>query len=126
MNSSDKDTPSTWRKYHKSLCHSCQATCCTMPVEVRLEDLVRLGYTTPEDFLSSLKKSVQSLKKQGLIKSYREKTGLFMLEQKANGDCIFLDSKTRQCTIYEKRPQTCRDFPARIGRKPGYCPYNKK
>lgn len=25
--------------------------------------------------------------------------------------CMFLDQKTRQCTIYESRPQICRDFP---------------
>ncbi len=25
--------------------------------------------------------------------------------------CMFLDQKTRQCTVYEARPQICRDFP---------------
>lgn len=25
--------------------------------------------------------------------------------------CTFLDKQTRQCTIYEARPQICRDFP---------------
>jgi len=25
--------------------------------------------------------------------------------------CMFLDQKTRQCTVYDARPQICRDFP---------------
>jgi hypothetical protein len=28
-----------------------------------------------------------------------------------NGDCIFFDSQTRLCTVYEDRPQQCRTWP---------------
>lgn len=62
----------------------------------------------------------------GVISSYREGTDLFMLTQKANGDCYFLDLKTRFCTVYDKRPSTCRNFPAIQGTRQGFCPAEKK
>ena len=37
------DRLETWAKYHKGLCDSCQAVCCTMPAEVRIADLVRFA-----------------------------------------------------------------------------------
>ncbi|MGL5669527.1 MAG: YkgJ family cysteine cluster protein, partial [Shewanella sp.] len=36
------DDLSTWQKYRKGLCDSCHATCCTLPVEVTVSDLVRM------------------------------------------------------------------------------------
>lgn len=91
-----------------------------MPVEVKWEDLLRLGVVEESD-QSSMKKTVKKLIKQGVITSYRQSTGLFMLTQKSNRDCYFLDLKTRLCTVYEKRPGVCREFPS-IGPRPGYCP----
>ena len=38
----DVDRPETWTRYRSGLCNGCAANCCTMPVEVRLPDLVRL------------------------------------------------------------------------------------
>jgi len=29
----------------------------------------------------------------------------------ANGDCVFFDSQTRKCTVYENRPRQCRTWP---------------
>ncbi len=29
----------------------------------------------------------------------------------ANYDCVFLDSKTRKCTVYKARPRQCRTWP---------------
>ena len=29
----------------------------------------------------------------------------------ANGDCIFFDPPTRQCTLYQARPRQCRTWP---------------
>jgi Fe-S-cluster containining protein len=43
----------------------------------------------------------------------------------ASGDCIFLDTGTRRCTIYRQRPETCRNHP-QVGPKPGYCAFRKK
>lgn len=97
-----------------------------MPVEVKLSDLIRIGLVTEDEASSSLRKLTNRLKKEGIIESYRQGTEMFMLTQKANEDCYFLDSQTRLCTIYEKRPDTCRDFPSRMGTRVGYCPHRSK
>lgn len=122
----DKDRPSTWKKYDASFCQNCMAGCCAMPVEVKGEDLVRLNLITTDELQNSIKKATKKLKKNGIISSYREGTDFFMLAQKPNGDCYFLDSKTRDCTVYRNRPETCRDFPAVKGARTGYCPSVKK
>jgi Fe-S-cluster containining protein len=28
-----------------------------------------------------------------------------------NGDCVFFDTKTRKCSVYEQRPRQCRTWP---------------
>jgi Fe-S-cluster containining protein len=33
------------------------------------------------------------------------------LREHANGDCVYLDAKTRRCTIYPVRPKQCRTWP---------------
>lgn len=33
------------------------------------------------------------------------------LVEYANGDCVFFDSKSRKCDIYEHRPRQCRTWP---------------
>ena len=66
------------------------------------------------------------LKKDGIISSYREGTDFYMITQRPNGDCYFLDGRTRFCTVYEKRPDTCRDFPATLGTRVGFCPAERK
>lgn len=118
----NKDKPWTWIKYKNDICNNCIGTCCTMPLEVLATDLIRLGLTGPEEVDESPKKLAKRLIKEKVLASYREKTGLFMLQQKQNGDCYFLDSKTRLCTQYDNRPQVCRNFPESIGPRLGYCP----
>lgn len=39
-----------------------------------------------------------------------ERDGGRFLDQRGNGACAALDPATMLCTIYESRPQTCRDF----------------
>jgi len=97
-----------------------------MPVEVKSFDLIRLGVTTEDEINHSIKKAAKRMKKDGIIISYREGTDLFMLSQRPNGDCLFLHEKTRLCTVYDKRPDTCRDFPAKVGTRVGFCPSEKK
>ena len=36
--------------------------------------------------------------------------GVRCMDQQSDGACVALDPATRLCTIYEQRPQTCRDF----------------
>ena len=121
----DKDKPWTWIGYRDGLCQGCTGACCTMPVEVHSEDLVTLGVCSDDDLLGSRKKLVKQLQKQGVIQSYRESTGLWMLGARPNGDCYFLHTQTRLCTVYEKRPGVCRQFPS-IGPRPGFCPAQRQ
>ena len=93
-----------------------------MPVEVKIEDLLRLGCVSQDDLHASRRKLVNRLKREGVIQSYREVTQLFMLVQRVNDDCLFLHPQTRRCTVYEQRPDVCRQFPQTMGIRPGYCP----
>ncbi len=119
----DVDRPETWTRYRKGLCDSCAANCCTMPVEVRLADLVRLGLVDPFEAAHEEPKQIaKRLTKAGLLDHFNFKNEVFTLARRANGDCRFLDAVTRRCTVYEKRPQTCRLHP-QVGPRAGYCPY---
>lgn len=39
-----------------------------------------------------------------------EHAGARCMDQRGDGACVALDPVTLLCTIYEMRPQTCRDF----------------
>lgn len=122
---SDPDRLETWAKYHKGLCDTCQATCCQLPVEIKLDDLIRLGIL--DDFARDepLKNLAKQLKKQGVIEHFNQKKELFTITRLANNDCYFLDTKTRRCTVYTNRPNTCRNHP-QIGPRPNFCAYRPK
>lgn len=119
----NQDRPSTWIPYRPSNCLSCQAVCCKLPLEVRTPDLVRLGLATVDEAAAPSRLG-KRLVREGVVKSFRAATGLFMLEQKPNGDCRFL-GPDRRCTVYDIRPDTCRDFPSKVGPRVGFCPYRK-
>lgn len=96
-----------------------------MPVEVKLSDLIRLGVTDEDEAASGIKKLAKRLIREKIVVSYRAGTEFFMLAQRANNDCLYLHPITRLCTVYEKRPDTCRKFPE-IGPRPGYCPVGSR
>jgi len=121
----DIDDISTWSRYKKRLCSACRANCCTMPVEVTVADLIRMEVISAFDAGEPLKTLAKRLKKDGVIEHFSGKKQLFTIVRFANNDCFFLESETRKCRIYEKRPDTCRNHP-RIGPRPGYCPYEPK
>jgi Fe-S-cluster containining protein len=119
----DVDRPDTWTKYRSGLCDGCAANCCTMPVEVKLPDLVRLGLVDPfEAQHEPAKQIAKRLTKSGLIEHFNFKNSIYTLARRASGDCLYLDAVTRRCTVYEKRPNTCRLHP-QVGPRPGHCPY---
>ena len=68
------------------------------------------------------KQLAKRLKKSGLIDHFNFKHEIFTLARRANDDCIFLDQRSRRCTIYSQRPATCRNHP-QIGPRPGFCAY---
>jgi Fe-S-cluster containining protein len=122
----DVDRLDTWSRYRAGLCQGCAAHCCTMPVEVRLPDLVRLQLVDPFEAEHDAPKQIaKRLSKAGLIDHFNFKNSIFTLARRANGDCQFLDPHTRLCTVYERRPGTCRQHP-QVSPRPGYCPYGPK
>ncbi|TAK89412.1 MAG: YkgJ family cysteine cluster protein [Aquabacterium sp.] len=122
----DVDRTDTWTRYRNGLCDNCMANCCTMPVEVRLPDLVRLELVDPFEAEHEAPKQIaKRLTKAGLVQHFNFKYEVFTLARRANGDCHFLDAQTRRCKVYDKRPNTCRKHP-QIGPKPGYCPFGAK
>ena len=52
----DKDRPSTWKRFAAENCTRCRANCCSMPVEVKLADLLRLGIASADEAVNSIKK----------------------------------------------------------------------
>jgi Fe-S-cluster containining protein len=119
----DVENPKTWRRYRQGMCCDCRAGCCTLIVEVTGADLICLGLTDDWEVTHSIKSLIKRLKKEGIIKRYNFKTGIFVLEQNSQGECIFLDTK-QNCRVYEKRPMVCRKHPVEIGPRPGYCSYS--
>ncbi len=121
---SDPQKPSSWKAYQSGMCEGCWSGCCTLPLETSAYDLIRLGLITEDEAAASLKKVAKRLMKEGKIQSYRATTGIFIIQQRGGRDCIFLGEVDRRCTVYEKRPEVCRQFP-KIGPRPGFCPGEK-
>ncbi|TXR41362.1 YkgJ family cysteine cluster protein [Pseudomonas wenzhouensis] len=119
------DRLETWAKYTADMCHSCISSCCTLPVEVRLNDLIRLELVDEFERSEPPKNIAKRLQKDGIVERFNQKSGIFTLTRMSNNDCLFLDRKTRLCTVYEKRPDTCRHHP-KVGPRPGYCAYKPK
>ena len=116
----DKENPTSWKKYTSNSCKSCAATCCTMPIEVRWEDLVSLNLVAEDDLINPLKTIVARLKKEKVITAYREESGLFAMKQTSEGKCRYLVEN--RCSVYKNRPLVCRAFPLEMGWRHGFCP----
>ena len=112
----------TWMKFRNGLCDDCRASCCTMPTEVRISDLVRMGVVDAFEAEEPPKQIAKRLVKEGLVDHFSARNELFTLARLANEDCIYLDGRTRRCTIYPNRPEACRNHP-QVGPRPGYCAY---
>lgn len=111
-----------WTKYKPTLCKTCLGGCCTLPVEVNAADLDRMQLADSFLLEENPKKVAKQLKKDGIVEHYNSKKQLFTLARRADGSCQFYDKHRNRCTIYTRRPETCRNHPE-IGPKPGYCPY---
>ncbi|RZS56992.1 YkgJ family cysteine cluster protein [Sphaerotilus mobilis] len=122
----DVDRPITWTRYRRGLCDDCAANCCTMPVEVRLPDLVRLGLVDPFEAEHEAPRLIaRRLEKARVVERYHDRSGIFTLARRADGDCRYLDATSRRCTVYAQRPDTCRKHPE-VGPRPGHCPYGRR
>lgn len=117
------DDLSTWVKYKNGLCDDCHATCCTLPVEVNLSDLVRMALISEFEAEHEPPKNLaKQLTKQGIVEHFNFKTSIFTLTRMSNSDCLYLNRHTRRCTIYNQRPTTCRKHP-QVGPKANHCAY---
>jgi Fe-S-cluster containining protein len=114
----------TWLPYKKEMCETCVGSCCYMPVEIMIEDLLRLKILDEFHLELDLKDQTKVALKNPSIRRYTPSTKKFTLTQKPNGACYFLDKEGR-CSIYDLRPNACRNHP-RIGPKPNFCAYIKK
>ncbi|MFH0783490.1 MAG: YkgJ family cysteine cluster protein [Pseudomonadota bacterium] len=121
----DLENTATWAKYSSKLCDHCSASCCNLPVEVKVCDLVRMALMDEFSLEEDPKFIARRLMKERLVEHFHARTATFTLARRANGDCIYLDSSTRRCTIYANRPDTCRNHP-RIGPRAGYCAFRVK
>lgn len=121
----DIDNTATWAKYKKWLCDHCGASCCSLPVEVKPADLIRMDLMDEFELQDNVKHVAKRLMKQRQVEHFHAKTETFTLSRMANGDCLFLDSMTRRCTIYDVRPDTCRNHP-QVGPRSGYCAFRRK
>ncbi|WP_028238234.1 YkgJ family cysteine cluster protein [Stutzerimonas azotifigens] len=121
----DPDRLDTWARYAKGLCRDCRATCCSLPVEVGIEDLIRLELADPFERDEPPRQIARRLMKAGVVEHFNQKQARFTLARHSSGDCLFLDRQTRLCTVYARRPDTCRNHP-QIGPRPGYCAYQPK
>ncbi|MBN9369363.1 MAG: YkgJ family cysteine cluster protein, partial [Comamonadaceae bacterium] len=80
----DVDRPDTWTRYRAGLCNTCAANCCTMPLEVQLADLVRLGLVDAfEAEHEEPRRIARRLEKARLIDHFNHKHLLFTLARRA-------------------------------------------
>lgn len=88
-------------------CKKCPAYCCSYPlIEIGKRDVARLARHFGLDYETAEKRFTKYDKGEKAIALRHKKDHIFA------SVCQFLDSKKRQCTVYEARPGVCRDFPA--------------
>lgn len=101
----DKAVPAAKAKRALYDCEKCPAYCCSVYERVAVgdKDLKRLA----KHFNLSLEEAERQF-----TKKWEDER---ILKRKADpvlgSACRYLDLKTRGCTIYEARPDTCRDYP---------------
>ncbi|NNC00738.1 YkgJ family cysteine cluster protein [Corallococcus exiguus] len=88
-------------------CNKCPAFCCSVyeRVTVTKRDLTRLAKHFGVSVDEARTKYTKKWEKERVLK--RVPDTIF------DETCMFLDQKTRGCTIYEGRPEVCRTYPAR-------------
>jgi len=93
--------------YHKGLrfhCSECGNCCTGAPgyVWVNKEEIAVLAREIGETDLVRFEEKY--VRKVGIRKSLREIS-------ESNWDCVFFDSQTRRCKVYNARPHQCRTWP---------------
>jgi Fe-S-cluster containining protein len=113
------DRLDTWAKYSAPMCGSCISSCCTLPVEVKIKDLIRIGVVDEFERGDRRRTSPSACRRKASSSASTRSRDLHPAAHEQQR-CLYLDRKSRLCTIYDKRPDTCRNHP-KIGPRPGYC-----
>ena len=121
----DVDDISTWTKHEPWLCESCTANCCSLPVEVKIPDLIRMGLLAKVEARRPIEMIAERLKHEGVIENLFVRERIFILARSGGDVCQYLDPEGRQCRIYANRPDTCREYP-HVSARPGFCAYRRK
>lgn len=86
-------------------CNKCPGFCCSYQIiEVEPHDITRLA-----GGLSLTNQEVTDKYLDGWSHRYLKHTSDPLLE--GGPSCVFLDKETRQCTVYDYRPDGCREYP---------------
>lgn len=89
------DRLDTWAKYSAPMCGSCVSSCCTLPVEVKIKDLIRIGIVDEFELGDPPKNIAKRLQKEGIVERYNQKSEIFTLQRMSNNDCLYLDRKSQ-------------------------------
>lgn len=87
-------------------CEKCAAYCCGYPIiEAKKQDIRRLARHFQLDYETARERFTE--KENNRVRKLRHRP-----DRKLGATiCMFLNQKTRQCSIYSARPQICRDHP---------------
>jgi len=94
-------------------CSKCPGYCCSYPrIELEAGDLKRLAAHFDMSKREARKRFLQSGSGNG---KKRKTVGVLRhRDDDIFGTiCLFFDTKARRCTIYEARPEICREYPGR-------------
>ena len=85
-------------------CTGCGDCCTGAPgyVWVNQEEIQQLATAVGETDIAEFERKY--VRKVGIRKSLKE-------HAKSNWDCVFFDSQTRKCKVYQARPRQCRSWP---------------
>ncbi|GIV03485.1 MAG: hypothetical protein KatS3mg015_2315 [Fimbriimonadales bacterium] len=90
-------------------CMNCPAWCCTYPrIPITKRDLRRIARHFDLREGQARRRFTKKGEEPGEIVLKHQKDEYF------GSACVFLDVKNRRCTIYEARPNACRDYPGTV------------
>lgn len=81
------DRLETWQKYSAHMCGGCVSSCCTLPVEVKVKDLIRIGLVDEFELGDPAKNIAKRLQKEGIVERFNSKSEIFTLQRMSNNDC---------------------------------------
>jgi len=100
------ESPGIGHKGAKYDCHKCPAYCCSYPlIEVNKRDIARLA----KHFGLSYAQAETRFTKYD--KGEKARALRHQKDRHFTSVCMFLNTRTRQCTIYDARPGVCREYP---------------